>query len=99
MSVPRGPAADDLVLRRAGRAAIVAGNRIDDTTDMLKHALDTPEAPTGEDERLRAGPLRRLIHPRSGQLSVEIGALGIGATEGAQQVEAEEDGRRNGRHA
>ena len=47
--------ADDLVLRRSGRAAGVPGRRADHAFDMLKDGLHAPEAPARHDHRLGAG--------------------------------------------
>jgi hypothetical protein len=93
--VPCGSCAHDLVLSGAGRATIVAGNRVNDTADVLKHTLDTPEASPGEDKRLRAGILRRFIHQRVRPALINIGAFGGDSADGACQTHAEKSGRRN----
>jgi hypothetical protein len=40
-------------MRRVSRAARVTGNGVRDSLDMLKHALDAPEAAACEDRDLR----------------------------------------------
>src|SRR3984957_572548 len=80
-----------------GGAPIVPGHGIDDSAHVLEHALDTPKAPTGEDERFRVGALWCLIEERGRQALIDVSALGDGATEGTRQIKCENSGYRSSR--
>src|SRR6185437_13651268 len=77
LSMPGRTSADVLVVSGIAVASCIAGNRLEDSPNVLKDDLHPPEAPAREDGRLGPRGLRqRLIYGGCWRYSLRLGRRG-----------------------